>query len=212
MLESKEFGQYIKRKRIELGMTQAELGELICVSDKTISKWELGKCFPDITNLEILATSLHVSLAQLIMCEDNESAESEKDKYINRGIDYAQRSITKKLFRLLGIITLSISICILICLLFIILKPQYVSAIADVKVVDVCSDYIEVQTPPELGSRMGGITYYIDNKEKNETFSSKMNIGDVYKISFRHKKFETGGFITDIDFVENENIKRKEEN
>lgn len=35
-------GAIIKRLREEKNMTQAELAELIGVSDKTISKWETG--------------------------------------------------------------------------------------------------------------------------------------------------------------------------
>lgn len=35
-------GAIIKRLREEKDMTQAELAELIGVSDKTISKWETG--------------------------------------------------------------------------------------------------------------------------------------------------------------------------
>ena len=35
-------GTMIKRIREEAGMTQAQLGEKIFVSDKTVSKWETG--------------------------------------------------------------------------------------------------------------------------------------------------------------------------
>jgi len=40
-------GQRIKEKRIELGLTQAELGEKLHVTDRAVSKWELDAGNPD---------------------------------------------------------------------------------------------------------------------------------------------------------------------
>lgn len=35
-------GAVIKRLRVDKGLTQSELADYLCVSDKTISKWETG--------------------------------------------------------------------------------------------------------------------------------------------------------------------------
>ena len=43
------------------GMTQAQLGARLYVTDKTVSKWERGAGFPDIRTLEPLAEALEVS-------------------------------------------------------------------------------------------------------------------------------------------------------
>lgn len=59
-------GAVIKKLREEKRMTQAELAEKICVSDKTISKWETAKGYPDISLLEPLAKVLGVSITELI--------------------------------------------------------------------------------------------------------------------------------------------------
>lgn len=59
-------GAVIKKLREEKHMTQAELAEKICVSDKTISKWETAKGYPDISLLEPLAKVLGVSITELI--------------------------------------------------------------------------------------------------------------------------------------------------
>lgn len=58
-------GTMIKRLREERGMTQAQLAERIFVSDKTVSKWETGRGYPDITLLEPLAAALGVSVIEL---------------------------------------------------------------------------------------------------------------------------------------------------
>ena len=40
-------GKFITQKRKEKNLTQEQLAEKIGVSNKTISKWETGKCMPD---------------------------------------------------------------------------------------------------------------------------------------------------------------------
>ena len=52
-------------------MTQKELADKINVSDKTISKWETGKCLPDIGIIEELAKALSVSVAELLTGDFN---------------------------------------------------------------------------------------------------------------------------------------------
>ena len=62
-------GAAIKALREKQHMTQSQLAEKLCVSDKTISKWETGKGLPDITLLEPLAKTLRVSLPELLSGE-----------------------------------------------------------------------------------------------------------------------------------------------
>lgn len=59
-------GDTIKTLREQLGITQAQLGDTLGVSDKTVSKWETCKGLPDITLLEPLAKALGVSVNQLL--------------------------------------------------------------------------------------------------------------------------------------------------
>jgi len=59
-------GNIIKELREEAGITQSRLAQRLNVSDKTVSKWETGRGYPDISLLESLASELHVSVAQLL--------------------------------------------------------------------------------------------------------------------------------------------------
>lgn len=59
-------GTTIRNLRESKNMTQAELGERIGVSSKTISKWETGKGLPDISLLSPLAQALGISLIELM--------------------------------------------------------------------------------------------------------------------------------------------------
>lgn len=59
-------GNTIKTIREERKLTQSALARRLCVSDKTISKWETGKELPDISMLEPQAEALHISVTELI--------------------------------------------------------------------------------------------------------------------------------------------------
>lgn len=59
-------GAVIKELREKNHMTQAELAEKLCVSDKTISKWETAKGYPDISLLEPIAKVFGISITELI--------------------------------------------------------------------------------------------------------------------------------------------------
>lgn len=59
-------GAAIKELREKKRMTQLQLAEKLGVSDKTVSKWETGKGYPDITLLEPIADAFSVSVAELL--------------------------------------------------------------------------------------------------------------------------------------------------
>lgn len=59
-------GAVIKELREKKQLTQAELAAQLHVSDKTISKWENGKGYPDISLLEPLAAVFGISVAELL--------------------------------------------------------------------------------------------------------------------------------------------------
>ena len=59
-------GTVIRELREKNNMTQLQLAEKLGVSDKTVSKWETAKGYPDITLLEPIAGALRVSVAELL--------------------------------------------------------------------------------------------------------------------------------------------------
>lgn len=58
-------GEALRRLRTERGLTQRALADRLCISDKTVSKWETERGLPDITLLPELAAALRVSVAEL---------------------------------------------------------------------------------------------------------------------------------------------------
>ena len=69
-MEQVAIGKFIAKKRKEQNMTQEQLAERLGVSNKTISKWENGKCMPDYSIIQKLCDVIHVSLPELMDGED----------------------------------------------------------------------------------------------------------------------------------------------
>lgn len=78
-------GAVIRRLREKKKITQEELAGMIHVSGKTVSKWETGQGFPDISLLEPLAQALDISVIELLSGEDirntNRSFKMERGKF-----------------------------------------------------------------------------------------------------------------------------------
>lgn len=56
-------GKFISRKRKEKNLTQEQLAEKLGISNKTVSKWETGKCMPDYTVIKNLCEELEITMA-----------------------------------------------------------------------------------------------------------------------------------------------------
>lgn len=65
-MNTAKFGNTLSRLRKKLGMTQTELAERLCVSNKAVSKWENGGGYPEITLLAPLSEVLGVSVDYLL--------------------------------------------------------------------------------------------------------------------------------------------------
>ena len=59
-MNKEKTGKMIRQARIDKGYTQSELGDMIGVSNKAISRWENGETFPDIGVIEPLAQMLEL--------------------------------------------------------------------------------------------------------------------------------------------------------
>ncbi len=78
-------GEVIKEMRQQKKMTQLQLAEHLGVTDKTISKWETGKGYPDIVLLEPIADAFQISVTELIsgnrIKNENVSANMMRSKF-----------------------------------------------------------------------------------------------------------------------------------
>lgn len=70
IMDQQKIAKYIVQKRKEKGYTQKQLGDLINVTNKAVSKWENGG-LPDITILPSLANALGITVDELLKGEDH---------------------------------------------------------------------------------------------------------------------------------------------
>lgn len=81
-MKQQNIGTFITKKRKEKNLTQEQLAELLHVSNKTISKWETGKCMPDYSVIELLCHELDITISELLEGKDmNRSETVEEEKY-----------------------------------------------------------------------------------------------------------------------------------
>jgi len=91
-------GRFITQKRKEKNLTQEQLAEKIGVSNKTISKWECGKCMPDYCVVEILCKELDITLAELMNGkEDEKSIHTYDGQNVLEMLEETQRLKSKKI-------------------------------------------------------------------------------------------------------------------
>ena len=67
-----KFGSYIKESRIKKNYTQQELANLLYVDVSTVSKWERGVSYPDITLIPNICRVLDISEHELIESSKDE--------------------------------------------------------------------------------------------------------------------------------------------
>lgn len=68
-MDTKKTGELIAEARRAKGLTQEQLAQMLHVNHTTISKWERGQGFPDVSLLEPLGTALELSLTELFRGE-----------------------------------------------------------------------------------------------------------------------------------------------
>lgn len=68
-MEKKTIGAFIAVLRKSKGMTQKELGEVLGVSDKAVSRWERDECAPDISMIPVIADLFGVTADELLRGE-----------------------------------------------------------------------------------------------------------------------------------------------
>lgn len=85
MMNQVRTGELIRRLRTEKKLTQKQLAEQLCVSDKAVSKWERGNGCPDIALLSALAdvfgTDVQVLLSGELRKNESEKGNMKKLKF-----------------------------------------------------------------------------------------------------------------------------------
>ncbi len=118
-MKGNKLGDIISNLRKERDLTQKELADELCVSDKSVSRWENGSTYPNIDMIYIISKYFGVSFYNLLearMADDNED-----DEVVDAVINEFHRITNKGKRRLkyFAIASLVIAIILVIAILFI---------------------------------------------------------------------------------------------
>ena len=75
MFDIRKFGAYISKLRKDADMTQSMIADKLCLTRQTISSYENGESFPDISILVLIAQEFGVTVDDLIKAGDPTTAE-----------------------------------------------------------------------------------------------------------------------------------------
>ena len=107
-------GKFIFKKRKEQNFTQEQLAERLGVSNKTISKWETGKCMPDYSIIEHLCQELNITLAELLDGEEGEKSINTYDSQQILKMMKETQDLKNKKLMLIGVVVSLFGIVFLI--------------------------------------------------------------------------------------------------
>lgn len=111
-MDKYKFGEFIYNQRKMIGMTQDELGRKLNVTNKAVSKWETGETLPDIQLLEKLASTLNVTIDELL-------TQKKEEKVVEKEV--------KKPRIYLHVIQGIINAILLLVVIFLLVKPSSAS-------------------------------------------------------------------------------------
>ena len=74
MEEKRPFGDYIRKKRLEAGLTQKELAGRLFVTESTVSKWERALSYPDVSMVTPICAALGITEHEFFTACDDDQA------------------------------------------------------------------------------------------------------------------------------------------
>ena len=72
--EKRSFGEYIRKKRLEAGLTQKEVAGQLFVTESTVSKWERGLSYPDVSMVTSICAALRITEHEFFTACDDDQA------------------------------------------------------------------------------------------------------------------------------------------
>ncbi len=110
-MDNVKTGILIAKKRKEKQLTQKDLADKLGVSNATVSKWETGKGFPDISLIESLASALEISVSEVLSGVEREQPESEHTEMLLKDmVDLSVKEQERKKKRYNWIIAITVAV------------------------------------------------------------------------------------------------------
>ena len=114
-MTQEKIGIFIADCRKSKKLTQLELAEKLGVSDKSVSKWETGKCMPDLSLFKPLCEELNITINELLSGEklDKKDYQNKLEENIVNIVDYNDKKsdvFGYIIFSFIGILSMIIGI------------------------------------------------------------------------------------------------------
>lgn len=120
-MDLNKIGKFIAEERKHKNYTQKQLADILNISDRTISKWECGKGFPEVSLLLPLCKELELTVNELLTGErltKGEYMQKAEETMVNFVREKEENKIKMQLIVLIGIIsTISfITLLLVVCI------------------------------------------------------------------------------------------------
>ena len=115
-----KIGKFIAEKRKSQNLTQIQLAEKLCITDRAISKWECGKALPDSSIMIELCEILNISVNELLTGEEIEMEKYDKQVEQNLIEMVKQKEESDKRLLNIEIVLMAISITFFIAIIAIV--------------------------------------------------------------------------------------------
>ena len=159
----KSVGEKIKQLRIQAGLTQKQLGDILHVSYQAVSKWERGVGLPDVSLFPLIAKTLNTTVAELfdektnLSDGENFKVDGEKEKDQN-----VQKSAYKPVNRKFLLIGMCVILSVVTIILAIVMPINYANKIKN-----------QIESVIEIYNQESNIKVTAQYKGKNYVFIRK---------------------------------------
>lgn len=95
-MDQRKIGSFLKDLRKEKNLTQEQLAQILCVSNRSISRWETGSNLPDLSLLIEIADYYNVELRELLDGErKNQHMNKEEQETVLKVASYSNNEKMK---------------------------------------------------------------------------------------------------------------------
>ena len=101
-MDKNNIGAKIAELRKSKNLSQADLAQKLCVSNKTISKWECGNGTPDIEILSKMSKIFDVTIDEMVNSTDKKEINTEKEIKNNEQLSNSKNISKKSLVTILS--------------------------------------------------------------------------------------------------------------
>lgn len=185
-MDQEKIGKFIAERRKECNLTQEELAEKLNVNSRSISRWENGKCMPDMSMYNSICEVLGISINEFLSGEKLKKDEYQ-DKFEKNMIDIVGNvELKNKTIRIFNLVILFVVVFIMSVIVFnFLLDHVYIKQNYDKRTMVTFENHSLKLTTPVLGNTKYGYFEY-----ENECLVFVTYYENLGTIINRNKKFD----------------------